>query len=312
MFDERIDKIIKSTHKSYCKYVSIIPEITKIETISGNYAEMQFDAKSLYEKNYILKVNESINDENEQFIENILWHEFTHVADSILFNEYEYEDYKHIMYIYSEIHAAELQMNNMLATQMERPCSLEQDIEHKGIITLQKYMDTSLHHALDQFKLPVWYIFLSDNICDAREIYYFIGYLKSLKSHSINYEYSYSDIDERYNSLFKEITEYVLNNQEYDYKHFISLDKQMDKLINKQVKQFYLSRIRKCDLVLVNLEHTNTSIGTAQELQFAVDNHIPIIGFNDYDSYEWLPEDCDVIFKGINEAIDYINDFYLE
>lgn len=53
-------------------------------------------------------------------------------------------------------------------------------------------------------------------------------------------------------------------------------------------------------------------IGTAQELQFAVDNHIPIIGFNDYDSYEWLPEDCDVIFKGINEAIDYINDFYLE
>lgn len=231
MFDERIVKIIKSTHKSYCKYVSIIPEITKIETISGNYAEMQFDAKSLYEKNYILKVNESINDENEQFIENILWHEFTHVADSILFNEYEYEDYKHIMYIYSEIHAAELQMNNMLATQMERPCSLEQDIEHKGIITLQKYMDTSLHHALDQFKLPVWYIFLSDNICDAREIYYFIGYLKSLKSHSINYEYSYSDIDERYNSLFKEITEYVLNNQEYDYKHFISLDKQMDKLI---------------------------------------------------------------------------------
>lgn len=231
MFDERIDKIIKSTHKSYCKYVSIIPEITKIETISGNYAEMQFDAKSLYEKNYILKVNESINDENEQFIENILWHEFTHVADSILFNEYEYEDYKHIMYIYSEIHAAELQMNNMLATQMERPCSLEQDIEHKGIITLQKYMDTSLHHALDQFKLPVWYIFLSDNICDAREIYYFIGYLKSLKSHSINYEYSYSDIDERYNSLFKEITEYVLNNQEYDYKYFISLDKQMDKLI---------------------------------------------------------------------------------
>lgn len=231
MFDERIDKIIKSTHKSYCKYVSIIPEITKIETISGNYAEMQFDAKSLYEKNYILKVNESINDENEQFIENILWHEFTHVADSILFNEYEYEDYKHIMYIYSEIHAAELQMNNMLATQMERPCSLEQDIENKGIITLQKYMDTSLHHALDQFKLPVWYIFLSDNICDAREIYYFIGYLKSLKSHSINYEYSYSDIDERYNSLFKEITEYVLNNQEYDYKHFISLDKQMDKLI---------------------------------------------------------------------------------
>lgn len=82
--------------------------------------------------------------------------------------------------------------------------------------------------------------------------------------------------------------------------------------VRKVEEQFYLSRIRKCDLILVNLEHTNTSIGTAQELQFAVDNHIPIIGFNNYDSYEWLPEDCDVIFTGINEAIDYISDFYLE
>lgn len=81
---------------------------------------------------------------------------------------------------------------------------------------------------------------------------------------------------------------------------------------NKQVKNFYLSKLRKCDLVLVNLEHTNSSVGTAQELQFAVDHNIPVIGFNNYNSYEWLPEDCDVIFNGINEAIDYINDFYLE
>lgn len=231
MLDERVDKIIKSTYKRYCKYISIIPEITEIETISGNYAEIQFDTKSLYEKGYILKVNESINNENDQFIENILWHEFTHVADSLLFNKYEYEDYKHIMYIYSEIHAAELQMNHMLATQIERPCTLEQNIEHKGIITLQKYMDTSLCHILDQFKLPLWHTFLSDDICDAREVYYFIGYLKSLKGHSIDYEYNYSGIDERYILLFKEITEYVLNSQEYDYKQFISLDKQMDKLI---------------------------------------------------------------------------------
>lgn len=81
---------------------------------------------------------------------------------------------------------------------------------------------------------------------------------------------------------------------------------------NKQVKQFYMSRIRKCDLVLLNLEHTNTSVGSACEIQFAEDNHIPIIGFGGYDMYEWFPEYCDVIFSGINEAIDYISDFYLE
>ena len=81
---------------------------------------------------------------------------------------------------------------------------------------------------------------------------------------------------------------------------------------NKQVKKFYLSQIRECNLVLVNLEHTNSSIGTAQELQFAVDNHIPIIGFNNNDSYEWLPEDCDVVFNEMRQAIFYISDFYLE
>lgn len=231
MLDDRINKIINSTHKRYCKYVSIIPQIAEVETISGNYVEMQFDTKSLYEGNYILKVNESINDENDQFIENILWHEFTHVADSILFNGYEYEDYKHIMYMYSEIHAAELQMSHMLATQMERPCTLEQNIEHRGFITLQKYMDASINHILEQFKLPQGHVLLNDDICDSREVYYFIGYLKALKSRSIDYKYTYSNIDERYISLFEEITEYTLNSNEYDYNKFISLDKQMDKLI---------------------------------------------------------------------------------
>lgn len=81
---------------------------------------------------------------------------------------------------------------------------------------------------------------------------------------------------------------------------------------NRQVKQFYLSKIRKCDLVLINLENTMASCGSAFEIQFAEDHRIPIVGFGSYNVYEWFPECCDVVFTGINEAIDYISDFYLD
>ena len=82
---------------------------------------------------------------------------------------------------------------------------------------------------------------------------------------------------------------------------------------HKQVKNFYMSKIRKCDLVLVNLKNSAQSCGTCMEVQFAVDNNIPVIGFNNENSYPWIAEvDCDVIFKTLLEAVDYIRDYYLK
>lgn len=81
---------------------------------------------------------------------------------------------------------------------------------------------------------------------------------------------------------------------------------------NKQVKDYYFSRIRKCDLVVLNCDDTNYSIGTAQEVQFAVDNHIPVIGFGTKEMYPWIIEaDCQVVFNSVHEAVDYIRDYYL-
>ena len=81
---------------------------------------------------------------------------------------------------------------------------------------------------------------------------------------------------------------------------------------SKQIKAYYMSRLRTCDLVLVNLKNTSTSVGTGQECQFAVDNHIPIIAFNDDNSYQWIAYvDADVVFGNLNLAIDYIRDYYL-
>lgn len=81
---------------------------------------------------------------------------------------------------------------------------------------------------------------------------------------------------------------------------------------DKQVKSFYMSQIRKCDILLVNLNQSEDSCGTCMEVQYAVDNHIPVIGFGNDHVYAWLKVDCDVIFDKIEEAIDYIKKYYMK
>lgn len=79
---------------------------------------------------------------------------------------------------------------------------------------------------------------------------------------------------------------------------------------NRQVKNFYLKYlIHNCDVVLVNLNDTQYSCGTAQELQYAVDHEIPVIGFGKNNVFEWFPVDCDVVFDTMDEALDYIIDY---
>ena len=217
MLNERVDKIIKSTYKRYCEFIDYIPEITEIKVMNGNYADMQFLPEDLYDQKYILYINQSVENERTQFIENTLWHEFTHIFDSITLKEYEYGKFKNIMMIYSEIHAAETQMNHMLRTQDMPPYTLDKNIEHGGFITLGKYMDTSLEHVTESFILPPWIVLPFDDVCNPKNLYYFIGYLKSLDENSIKYEYNYSGINEKYIDLFIELTEYILNNNIYDF-----------------------------------------------------------------------------------------------
>ena len=80
---------------------------------------------------------------------------------------------------------------------------------------------------------------------------------------------------------------------------------------DSQVKQYYMDQILHSRLVLCNLDHTRTSPGTAQELQFAVDNKIPIVAFcSDDEVYPWLKCDAQVVFSSLLSAIDYIADYY--
>lgn len=77
-----------------------------------------------------------------------------------------------------------------------------------------------------------------------------------------------------------------------------------------QVKKYYMDQILNSRLVLCCLDRTRTSPGTAQELQFAIDHKIPVIGFGTEDIYPWLLVDCQAVFPSMLQAIDYISDYY--
>lgn len=81
---------------------------------------------------------------------------------------------------------------------------------------------------------------------------------------------------------------------------------------NKQVKSFYFNKILHSDLVVCNVDYTAKSPRTAQEIQYAYDHNIPIIGYGTKDYCPWIAEvDCQVVFESMHELVDYVRDYYL-
>ena len=68
----------------------------------------------------------------------------------------------------------------------------------------------------------------------------------------------------------------------------------------------------KSDLVIVNLNNSNSSVGTGQELEHARMKGIPIVGYGTENIYLWeSEEDCDVVFNTEEECVEYVLDYYL-
>ena len=77
------------------------------------------------------------------------------------------------------------------------------------------------------------------------------------------------------------------------------------------IKQNYFY-LKNCDIVLVNLDMINDSIGTIWELSMAWRDHKPIIAFG---TTPWLNRPhmlslIDVKFNSLDEALEYIADMY--
>lgn len=83
---------------------------------------------------------------------------------------------------------------------------------------------------------------------------------------------------------------------------------------DKQCLDLFMWQIERSDVLLLNLDNSNSSIGTAMEVEHAYCKGIPIIAFgNKKDTwYNWLVERTSVVFDNLYDAVDYIDDSYGE
>lgn len=80
---------------------------------------------------------------------------------------------------------------------------------------------------------------------------------------------------------------------------------------DKECMKHFLYNLRISDLIIVNLDNSDKSVGTGMELMLAHELHKPIIAFNDNDTtYPWSKELCDVVLLNEDEVVDYIKNYY--
>ena len=91
--------------------------------------------------------------------------------------------------------------------------------------------------------------------------------------------------------------------------HFYNFLIDANTYTEKEVKLFDLHQVRTSNLLLGKMSN---SIGTAQELQVAEDNHIPIIGYGDSNNvHPWMMLALTKMCPTLEDAIDHIVKFYL-
>ena len=83
-------------------------------------------------------------------------------------------------------------------------------------------------------------------------------------------------------------------------------------ITDRQIKSFLFDKIRQSDIVICNLRGTEHDPYTASEVQYAVDNHITVLGIRGEDACSWLEHvDCDAVFGDVEEAVRYVRNFYV-
>ena len=81
---------------------------------------------------------------------------------------------------------------------------------------------------------------------------------------------------------------------------------------DKQCIDLFMWQVENSDVLLVNLDYSENSIGTCMEIEHAYCNNIPVVTFgNKPDTwYPWAKERSSVIFDELEEALEYINASY--
>lgn len=83
-----------------------------------------------------------------------------------------------------------------------------------------------------------------------------------------------------------------------------------------EIEDFDLAHVKSSDVVIVNLDGLESSIGTIIELHDAhYNNKIPVIAFGDRKLYNklhpWIKNSITRVEKDIDDVVEYMGDFYI-
>lgn len=81
---------------------------------------------------------------------------------------------------------------------------------------------------------------------------------------------------------------------------------------DKQCLDLFMHQIDHCDVLLLNLDYSQNSIGAAMEVEHAFCKGVPIIAFGKKPDtwYNWIVERASVVFDTVDDAVDYIQYVY--
>lgn len=183
MNKEYIENLFKEYNNNYFK----IPEIQQYIEIQDNYVAGKFNSVDLYNQIYTLEISNNLNESDGS--KAILFHEFTHVYDSLQFLKYPFEDYKKLMYVYSEVHASEVEMDVYLKI---------------SNFHYEKYMQLQLRDLIESFILPDGPIVKGQLGFNERLLYYYIGYIVYVLNNLMNLKEKLKNMALIISKLFQE------------------------------------------------------------------------------------------------------------
>ena len=213
MGNNTLDNIlIEEIYKKYqSRYNISLPKIQNIKRVNNSEAWARFVSDDLYNKKYILYIDKDLLNKNKKFIKQILYHEFTHLADSLNFLNKTADEFKNIMSSYSEFHASKREMVERLEEIDDSSnISLHTEIIHAGILTIESFMGQSfelMKKDLVQMSSNTFENFYYNT----NHIYYFYGFVKALQCFNIDYPINIFSLPSTFLLQIEEIQKILLS-----------------------------------------------------------------------------------------------------
>ena len=235
----------------YKKYQEIYNDIEYPKLDENNYIFvhdvdyfLKFNSKELYDNVYKLYINTEALIYDDSYVEAILFHEFTHLYDSIRFRNYS--DYINIMWSYSEINASYIQMKKLT--------------NYKPNINI-----------LDKIMICNTPVTISE---------YFKTKRTGIQNESKNYPDTIEELLENLLSLTYFIGEFCFV-KEIDKSIYLNIESPYFHEINSMIENYPLSPDKISDLFITIIEKfkENRRLKLAKEFSKAVGGQIPVERF---------------------------------